>query len=231
MSIAIGYAPVAVTFGILATQFGISVWEAGLMSCFVFAGASQFIAIEMLHQGATAWMIGLTTLIVNIRHVLMSLSVVHFFPERSLTWSLGLAQGLTDETFVLNSRILKEVAGEEQRRRIMLGINSGAYASWVIFTILGGLIGKWLPFLLFKGKNVQGFVRNFIELVPIALLAALVIPELVTPGGSTIVLNNPYLWAGILTFLFARRVPNLFLGILFGMVVYWGCDKLLLIFH
>lgn len=48
------------------------------MSCFVFAGASQFIAIEMLHQGATAWMIGLTTLIVNIRHVLMSLSVVHF---------------------------------------------------------------------------------------------------------------------------------------------------------
>jgi 4-azaleucine resistance transporter AzlC len=145
LSIVIGYAPVAVTFGILATQFGISVWEAGLMSCFVFAGASQFIAIEMLHQGATAWVVGMTTLIINIRHVLMSLSVVHFFPNRTLPWSFGLAQGLTDETFVLNSRILKEVAGEEQRRRIMLGINSGAFASWVIFTILGGLIGKWLP--------------------------------------------------------------------------------------
>jgi branched-subunit amino acid transport protein len=88
-----------------------------------------------------------------------------------------------------------------------------------------------LPFLLFKGKNVQGFARNFIELVPIALLAALVIPELVTPGGSLEIIYNPYLWAGILTFLFSRWIPNLFLGILFGMIAFWGIDKFLLIVH
>jgi len=84
-----------------------------------------------------------------------------------------------------------------------------------------------LPFLLFKGNNVQGFARDFIELVPIALLAALVIPELVTPGGSIVILHNPFLWAGLLTFLFSRYVPNLFLGIIFGMTVFWGLDKLL----
>lgn len=145
LTIAIGYAPVAVTFGLLATQFGLTFWEAGLMSFFVFAGASQFIAIEMIHQGATVWMIGLTTFIVNVRHVLMSLSVVPFFPERTLPWSLGLAQGLTDETFVLNARILKDVVGEENRRWVMLGINLGSFASWFVFTMIGGLIGKWLP--------------------------------------------------------------------------------------
>ena len=32
LTIVIGYAPVAVTFGILATQFGLTFWEAGLMS-------------------------------------------------------------------------------------------------------------------------------------------------------------------------------------------------------
>lgn len=85
-----------------------------------------------------------------------------------------------------------------------------------------------LPFLLFKGNNVQGFTRNFIELVPIALLAALVIPELVTPSGSIVILYNPFLWAGVLTFIFSRLVPNLFLGIIFGMSVFWGLDKLLL---
>ncbi|ODA40397.1 AzlD domain-containing protein [Desulfosporosinus sp. BG] len=84
-----------------------------------------------------------------------------------------------------------------------------------------------LPFLLFKGKNVHGFIRDFIELVPIALLAALVIPELVTPEGSIVVIHNPYLWAGLLTFLFARFVPNLFMGIVFGMSVFWGLDKFL----
>ena len=84
-----------------------------------------------------------------------------------------------------------------------------------------------LPFLLFKGKNVQGFARDFIELVPIALLAALVIPELVTPSGSIVIIHNPFLWAGVSTFLFARFVPNLFLGIIFGMSVFWGLDRLL----
>ncbi|HEY8875727.1 MAG TPA: AzlD domain-containing protein [Desulfosporosinus sp.] len=38
----------------------------------------------------------------------------------------------------------------------------------------------------------------FIELVPIALLAALVIPELVTPSGSIVLIHNPFLWAGLL---------------------------------
>lgn len=85
-----------------------------------------------------------------------------------------------------------------------------------------------LPFLLFKGKNVQGFARDFIELVPIALLAALVAPELLTPSGTIFIIHNPFLWAGILTFLFSRLVPNLFLGIIFGMIVFWGLDKLLL---
>ncbi|AFQ43133.1 AzlC family ABC transporter permease [Desulfosporosinus meridiei] len=145
LTIAIGYAPVAITFGILATQFGLTFWEAGFMSLFVYAGASQFIAIEMIHQGATPLMIGVTTLIVNIRHFIMSLSVVPYFPERSLPWSLGLAQGLTDETFVLNTKVLQNVEGEENRRRVMAGINLGAYSTWVSFTILGGLIGKWLP--------------------------------------------------------------------------------------
>ncbi|MDR3543776.1 MAG: AzlD domain-containing protein [Desulfosporosinus sp.] len=84
-----------------------------------------------------------------------------------------------------------------------------------------------LPFLLFKGKNVQGFARDFIELVPIALLAALVIPDLVIQGDTISIIHNPFLWAGVLTFLFARLVPNLFLGIIFGMSVFWGLDKFL----
>ena len=84
------------------------------------------------------------------------------------------------------------------------------------------------PFLLFKGKNVQGFTRDFIELVPIALLAALVIPELVIPEGSIVLIHNPFLWTGALMFVFSKFVPNLFLGIIFGMTAFWGLDKLLL---
>ena len=198
LTIAIGYAPVAVTFGILATQFGLTFWEAGLMSFFVFAGASQFIAIEMIHQGATVWMIGLTTFIVNIRHLLMSLSVVPFFPERTLPWSLGLAQGLTDETFVLNARVLKDVDGEENRRWVMLGINLGSFASWFVFTMLGGLIGKWLPiqFSGFQFALLALFIiltatsltkKNALTYVLAAVLA--IVLKLLIPGKIYLILS------------------------------------------
>ncbi|TGE34315.1 AzlC family ABC transporter permease [Desulfosporosinus sp. Sb-LF] len=198
LTIVIGYAPVAVTFGILASQYGLAVWEAGLMSIFVYAGASQFIAIEMIHQGATVWMIGLTTLIINIRHLLMSLSAVPFFPERTLPWSLGLAQGLTDETFVLNTKILKDVHEEETRRRVMLGINLGSFSSWVIFTILGGVIGKWLPiqFSGFQFALLALFIiltttslskKNYMTYLLAAILA--IVFKLLIPGKIYLILS------------------------------------------
>lgn len=198
VTIVIGYTPVAITFGILATQFGLTFWEAGLMSFFVYAGASQFIAIEMIHQGATPLMIGFTTLIVNIRHFLMSFSVVPYFPDRTLSWSMGLAQGLTDETFVLNTRIIKDIENEESRRRVMLGVNLGAFGTWVVFTILGGLIGNWLSvefsgfqfalmalFIILTASSLSK--QNYLTYGLAALLA--VVFKLIIPGKFYLIIS------------------------------------------
>lgn len=174
VTIMVGYAPVAVTFGILASQYGINAWESGFMSFFVFAGAAQFIGIEMLHQGSTIFMVGLTTFIVNIRHVLMSLAIVPFFPNTENRWSFALAQGLTDETFVLNSRILKEIPSERERRWVMLGINLGAFSSWVIFTVLGGLLGESLPL------NFSGFQFALLALFIVLTVGTLNRKNLIT---------------------------------------------------
>lgn len=102
------------------------------------------------------------------------------------------------------------------------------YLGLILLMTLVTYGSRVLPFLLFKGENVQGFARDFIELVPIALLAALVIPELVAPSGTVVLIHNPFLWTGVLMFIFSRLVPNLFLGIIFGMAVFWGLDKLLI---
>ncbi|HHV63709.1 MAG TPA: AzlD domain-containing protein [Peptococcaceae bacterium] len=84
-----------------------------------------------------------------------------------------------------------------------------------------------LPFLLFRNKRISGVLKSFIELVPVALLAALVIPELILTPTNEFTFINPFLLTGICTFIFARRVSNLFLVVLFGMVVYWGFDKII----
>ncbi len=85
---------------------------------------------------------------------------------------------------------------------------------------------RLFPILAFRGKKIEGWLKDFLELIPVALLAVLIIPELFTPEGKFSV-ANPYLLTGILTFIFAKFLPNLFLGILFGMVAFWGFSKIM----
>lgn len=83
-----------------------------------------------------------------------------------------------------------------------------------------------LPLLLLRRSKIEGFAKEFIELVPVALLAALVVPELIIPDGQRVTLVNPFLGAGVLTFFFSKYVPNLFAGVTFGMVVFWALNSL-----
>ena len=49
----VGVFPVGLSFGLLAVQGGLSIWEAFFMSAIVFAGSAQFMALGMLGQGAS----------------------------------------------------------------------------------------------------------------------------------------------------------------------------------
>ena len=73
--VAVGYVPMAVAFGVLAAQTGLSFSQAAAMSVFVYAGASQFAALGLLSAGASALSIVLATLVLNFRHFLMSMAL------------------------------------------------------------------------------------------------------------------------------------------------------------
>lgn len=191
ITIGIGYAPVALTFGILSLQNGLTVWEAGLMSLFVFAGAAQFIAIQLIGQGATIWVIGLTTLIVNIRHILMSFSMIRFFPGISLGRLSILAQGLTDESFVLNSKLLEDIKTPEERSKVALGVNIGAYLSWVVFTFIGAWLGSQMS-ITFSGFDF-------------ALLALFIVLTIGIVNRSNIF---TYLLAGVIAIILKLLIPG-----------------------
>src|SRR5699024_228165 len=77
--LAIGYVPVALTYGVLAQQAGLSIIELTLMSVFVFAGASQFMAVNMIVAGISAVEIIIATFVLNLRHFVLSLSLMNEF--------------------------------------------------------------------------------------------------------------------------------------------------------
>ncbi|NPV42797.1 MAG: AzlC family ABC transporter permease [Firmicutes bacterium] len=73
-----------------------------MMSFWVYAGASQFVAVNLLALNATYWEIVLTTFIINFRHFLMSASLSRRIEQpTSKKWIAFISFGITDETFTV----------------------------------------------------------------------------------------------------------------------------------
>src|SRR5690625_4133533 len=97
--IMLGYIPIAITYGVLASQAGMSIFELTLMSAFVFAGASQFMGANMIAVQASSVEIIVATFILNFRHFVMSFSWMNEIRDQfQLKTRFLLSLGLTDET-------------------------------------------------------------------------------------------------------------------------------------
>ncbi|MEW9501645.1 AzlC family ABC transporter permease [Jeotgalibacillus marinus] len=149
MSIAVGYTPVALTFGLLAKTTGLTFFEAVLMSMLVFAGASQYISLSLIASGIGIGVIIFNTFIVNIRHFLMSASLNEKMEEDTVVKKSMYAFGLTDETFTV-------IATKEGKSStsFAFGVVLIAYGSWVINSGIGHLIGASLPLFLQAAMSI-----------------------------------------------------------------------------
>lgn len=149
-SIAIGYFPIALTFGLLAKTTGLSLLEATAMSIFVFAGAAQYISLSLISAGVVPAVIILNTFIVNIRHFLMTASLNEKM-QPDARWKKALyAFGITDESFSVLA-IQKE---DNVRTSFAAGVIVISYGSWVVFTAVGHLIGANLPAFLQAAMSI-----------------------------------------------------------------------------
>lgn len=141
LSIAVGYVPVAISFGLAAVYADISPWLAVLVSILVYAGASQFILVSLVASGGSAVSIVGIVLLMNLRH---------FFYGPALIGKLGssqrrlpvfvLAAGLTDEVFATSISKLAQQPPQE-RESWYVGLQLGAYFSWVGGTAIGAFFG------------------------------------------------------------------------------------------
>jgi len=73
--IALGYLSVAFAFGMLAVEKGLPLWSPVLLSISNFTGTGQFAGIDLISSNAGLWEVVFTILVINIRYMLMSLSL------------------------------------------------------------------------------------------------------------------------------------------------------------
>jgi 4-azaleucine resistance transporter AzlC len=140
--IAVGYLPIAFSFGLLAHQAGLPVWTAALMSAAVYAGASQFAALAMLGFGAPIPEIVLATLFLNLRHLVLNLSLLPRLGVDSRKGRAAIAAGITDETFAVASFAPD---GRVRSAEGMAGLLIGAWSSWLVGTLAGSWLAPLIP--------------------------------------------------------------------------------------
>lgn len=136
------YLPVSFAFGVSATQFGFTAWEALFLSCSMYAGASQFLVVALLGSGTSIWMTALTVIALDIRHLLYGPALYNLIPARlNLKKTAVWAWGLTDEVFA-SGMIKLSQRRQEWSESWMLGLSLFSWLSWALGSFLGGLFAN-----------------------------------------------------------------------------------------
>lgn len=163
LPIVIGYFPIAMAFGLLSKNTDISFRDTSLLSMMVYAGASQFMALDLIKVGVSTGSIILATFLLNLRHMMMSASLAVEFQDMNKRHLPVVAFGITDETFSVIS-----FNKENINLPFVLTINILSYISWVLGTVAGYLVGQILPASLQSSLSIGLY----------AMFAALLFPEI-----------------------------------------------------
>ena len=138
----LAYVPIAMLWGTLAAAKGFSPLEALFMSVFVYAGASQFVAIEMWRVPIPIVLLVFTIFIINLRHVLYAASIsrhMDMIPKRLQPFLIYI---LTDEAWALAER---RALSQPLTLGYYLGVAGPLWPTWFISSGIGAYIGTIMP--------------------------------------------------------------------------------------
>lgn len=202
-----GLAVFGAAFGAAAAQKGFGFWQAAASSGFVYAGASQMVALEIWRTPLDlAALLGIVavTLFVNARIILMGATLqpwLHGYPPGRTAFQLFF---LTDASWLIGMRHRAE-GGRDLG--VLFGAGLSLWPMWVAATMVGHLAGGLIA-------DPKTFGLDFI--LP-ALFAAMLVPLWRGPRPAL-----PWLVSGLVALAVQRLVDGyafIVVGALAGVVV------------
>ena len=139
--------PFAILFGVVATEAGLNVLETMVFTVTVFAGASQFAALQLMQDNAPTLIVLATALAVNLRMVMYSMTLAPHFGTLPMRSRALMAYFLVDQSFALS-------LAEFEKNRSLTVAEKVAYffgtvtpitAIWNVSTAVGAHLGRAVP--------------------------------------------------------------------------------------
>lgn len=141
----VGVFPFGMIYGALALNAGLQPIAAQLMSSVVFAGSSQFIAVQLFHDSVPGIVIVLTIAVVNLRHALYSASLAPYVESLSMRWKVLLSYLLTDEAYAPSVIHYEKEGVTQYGHWFFLGAGLALWTTWQFSTAIGIFLGSAIP--------------------------------------------------------------------------------------
>lgn len=161
--------PMGIAFGAAAIGKGISAPFALLMSALVFAGSSQFAALDLWSAPLALLPLLLTTFAVNARHLLLGASLAPWLNHLPVTQRYGSVLLLTDPNWALVTKVQDEEHERSSGRLagLLVGAGFGLWITWLLGTGIGVALGADLGDLSRFGLDL--LVVTFFSAVLVSL--------------------------------------------------------------
>lgn len=162
ISVALGYFAVSFTLGISASNIGIKWYQSALMSALNYTSAGQAAALDIMKDGGSPLVLAASTVIINLRYLLMSAALaVRLSPETGTGKRMLMAAGVTDEIFGLASAQKYPL-----NPMYNVGAMSVACPGWVLGTALGGIMGEILPSVITSALSLALYAMFIAIIIP-----------------------------------------------------------------
>ena len=160
--IGMGYLAVAFTLGITARSIGLTPIQATVMSFACHASAGQFAAMNIIVSSAGFLEMAVTSLIVNLRYLLLSSSLSQKISSKTPFFHrFIMAFFVTDEIFGISAARTGYV-----NPFYMYGAALIAAPSWELGTFLGASLGSILPVSIGNAMNVALYGMFLAIIIP-----------------------------------------------------------------
>ncbi len=164
LPIAIGYFSVSFSFGILALQQGLTIFQSVLTSLTNITSAGQFAGLQIIVAGGTILEMILTQFIINLRYALMSLSLSQKLDKKVTLWQrFIMAFANTDEIFAVAMSHQKSLT-----MSYMAGLQLLPVFGWTAGTGVGAVASSLLPDSLCSALNLALYGMFVAIVVPVA---------------------------------------------------------------
>ena len=160
--ICLGYFSVSMAFGLTAVLSGIPIWAAVVISLTNLTSAGQFAGMNLIAAQGALVEIGLTTLIINIRYFLMSISVSQKVDQKmTMKERMAVAFGITDEIFAVSMQ-----RDHELTTAYMAGLILTPVLGWTGGTLVGAVATSLMPPVLSNAFGIALYGMFIAIIVP-----------------------------------------------------------------